>query len=159
MLATRGRTLGLGWLALALVMCAMPAAASDAVQQMVITAHLESATSVRVSSHTLVFDVSGDGQAATASIDYRASARTGSGAEVVFSIEPLRAVEGPGGSADADCLLTLGGGDGAPLSAHEPTMLARWTGSGTRAGRVTFTLRAAAAGTYVVPVRLLLTAP
>jgi hypothetical protein len=35
----------------------------------------------------------------------------------------------------------------------------RWTGSGLRTGRVLFSMRAAAAGTYTVPVRFVLSAP
>lgn len=144
--------------AIALVVCPVPLDGSTAVQQLTIRVHLEAATALRVSSPVLVFDVASDGGTAVASIEYTASARAPRDGEVVLSVDAMRSVEGPGGAADADSTLTVGEQDAAvPVS--RPVVAQRWIGGGTRSGRLVFTLRAAAAGRYVVPVTLLLTTP
>ena len=138
----------------------LPLAASDAVQQVTVSATLQSRTSLRVSTGTLVFEVAPDADSATAVLDYVASTRTRGDAEVVLAIEPLRGVEGPGGSADVETSMAFVTDSGTvALDAQGPSTAARWTGSGSRSGRITFTLRAAVSGTYVVPVRLVLTTP
>jgi hypothetical protein len=138
----------------------LPLDASDAVQQVTVSASLQSRTSLRVSSETLVFTVSPDGDSGTATLDYVASTRTRGDAEVVLAIEPVRGVVGPGGSADVETSMAFAtDSGGGALGAPWPSSAARWIGSGSRAGRITFTLRAAAAGTYVVPVRLVLSTP
>jgi len=45
------------------------------------------------------------------------------------------------------------------LAPSVPTAAGRWTGSGRRTGRLSFSLRAGAEGAYVMPVRLVLSAP
>lgn len=134
--------------------------ASEAVGHVRLSAHVQSRTSLRVSSHVLSFVVGQDGETGSASVDYVAAARTPPDGEVVLTVESPRHVYGPGGAADAETDFSLNvPGHGRHRISTDPVAAARWVGSGSRGGRLTFTLRAAAAGTYVVPVRLVLSAP
>ena len=140
------------------------AAASDtATGAVVVSAQFSSRTSLRVSTQLLQFDVVSPGQSATVAVDFSAGARTQSGGEVVLSVEPARAVEGPGGAADVESSLSFAGeGDGTTtgiVGSVAPTVAGRWTGSGLRTGRLVFSLRAGARGTYTVPVRFVLSTP
>jgi hypothetical protein len=118
-------------------------------------------STVRASVTSLEFHVITPDQPATASIEFVASARTSSTAEVRLLVEPVGAISGPGGAADVEIRLALerGGegiamGEDVPLSA--PTTAARWMGSGQRRGRLEFSLRASAPGWYSVPLSLVL---
>ena len=140
------------------------AAASDtATAVVVVSAQFGSRTSLRVSTQLLQFDVASPGQSATAAVDFSAGARTQSGGEVVLAVEPVRAVEGPGGAADVESSLSFAGeGDGTSagtVGSITPTVAGRWSGSGLRPGRLVFSLRAGARGTYTVPVRFVLSTP
>ena len=126
-------------------------------------ARIGSRTSLTVSSEQLRFDLSDANQPAVATVDFVAGARTQPGGEVVLTVETVRSLEGPGGAADVDASISLAGSgegtlDGATLSSG-PVVAGRWTGSGRRSGRLSFTLRAAAPGTYTLPVRFILSAP
>jgi len=145
-------------LLLGVVVFPSPVSGSDAVQQLTVRANLETATALRVSSRVLVFDVATDDGVALASVDYVASARTGRAGEVILSVETTRSVEGPGGAADPDSTLTVGE-QPTPIAGNAPVVAERWIGGGTRSGRLVFTFRAAAAGRYVVPVRVVLSIP
>jgi hypothetical protein len=112
--------------------------------------------------HSLQFEVVDPEQPARASVSFSAAARTVSGAPVLLTFEladEIRAIDGPHhGNArltltDADDGLIAELKQGATITAR------RWTGSGLRTGDLVFTLRAATAGRYSVPVRLTLTAP
>lgn len=132
------------------------AGAGQVVRQVTITATLRSHASVRVSSPVLTFVVDESG-VASGSIEYAAAARVGSG-EVLLSVE-CGEVTGP--AADADKATILVGEDERNAVAIQPAALmaiARWTGGGTRAGRLRFHLRAYP-GTYVVPLRMSLATP
>jgi hypothetical protein len=170
------RRRGLGWLhpsallvhacAFAGLLAALPgpaAAESQAVATVTVTAQFHSRTSLRVSAHVLHFDVIDPAQPAMVGIDFEAGARTLAGSDVVLSVEPARALDGPGGAADVEASLSFqGSGDGVlagALDARAPTVAGRWRGSGLRSGRLTFSLRAAAAGSYTVPVRFVLSTP
>jgi hypothetical protein len=147
-----------------LVPGAQPASAGDtATAAIVVHATFSSRTSLKVSTELLRFDVARPGSEAAAAVDFSAAARTQAGAEVVLSVQPLQIVEGPGGAADAESSMTFAGeGDGllAGVVINGGAAVAgRWTGSGLRTGRVLFSMRAAAAGTYTVPVRFVLSAP
>lgn len=144
----------------ALMLVPASAMAADAVQHVTLSARFDSRTSLDVSTSTLVFTVPEDGGMATTTIEYAAAARTRRDAEVVLTVERVNGIEGPGGAADAETHLVLAS-DVTPAVPVESSSAAaaRWTGSGLRHGRLTFTLRAAAAGTYVVPLRLVLSAP
>ena len=77
----------------------------------------------------------------------------------MLTVEPVRQLEGPGGAVEVSF---SGEGEGTldgALSERTPTVVGRWTGSGSRSGRVAFSLRAAAPGDYDVPLRFVLTAP
>jgi hypothetical protein len=141
--------------ALAIILTLAPRAAdgSEAIQHLTIHASLQTATALQVSAHTLVFEVDSDGGTAVSSVDFVASARTTRSGEVILSVDAARNLEG----LDS-WTLTLGEA-GTPLPANGPIAAERWIGGGTRSGRVMFTLRAAAAGRYVVPVRLSLATP
>ena len=151
-------------IALVLARFASPAAAEEvATANVTVNLNLSTRTSLKVSSPVLQFDVTQPGEAVTAALDFTAGARLSTGADVVLSIEPLRAIPGPGGPADADGALTFTGeGDGVlagAISTTHGTVVGRWVGSGMRAGRIVFTLRAHAAGTYSLPVRFVLSTP
>jgi hypothetical protein len=128
-----------------------------------VNVNLATRTSLQVSSRLLQFDVAEAGGSATAALEFTAGARMPAGSDVVLSVEPLRAIEGPGGAADVESSLTFTGeGSGmlaGSIAAAESTAVGRWQGSGRREGRVIFTLRANAAGTYSLPLRLVLSTP
>jgi hypothetical protein len=149
---------------IAVVAFGTPAAAAEtATGSVTVTAQFGSRTSLKVSTQVLQFDVARPGDPATAVVEFSAGARTRDGGEVVLSVEPMRAIDGPGGAADVDAALTFAG-DGAgtlsgALDAAATSVAGRWSGSGLRSGRLVFALRASAPGTYTVPVRFVLTTP
>ena len=149
-------------LTLAVVLAlAAPSAAADSASasaSVVVNAQFSTRTSLKVSSQLLQFAVGADDQAPSVAVDFSAAARTHSGGEVMLLIEPLGGMDDGEGSTE---MTFVGEGQGTSrgaLAAGGLTPVARWTGSGLRTGRLTFTLRAAA-GRYLVPVRFLLTAP
>ena len=150
--------------ALTLAIGSRTAAAEDvASRNVTVNVRLATRTSLKVSSQTLHFEVTRPGGLATAALDFTAGARMPAGSDVVLSVEPMRAIDGPGDAADAESDLSFTGeGQGllaGPIAAAESTVVGRWQGSGLREGRVIFTLRANAAGTYAVPVRVVLSTP
>ena len=140
------------------------AAAEDVARATVaINAQVAARTSLRVSSDVLRFDVAGPGATATAVIEFSAGTRTASDENVVLTVEPLRAIAGPGGAADVETTLSVNGdGEGllpAVVSSTGGTVVGRWQGSGRRTGRLLFALRADASGSYSMPVRFVLSTP
>lgn len=139
------------------------AAANDATATLTVSARFASRTSLKVSAQVLHFDIDEPGQPATASVDFSAGARTGLGEEVLLSVEPLRAMGGPGGAADVESAVSFEGvGQGTvrgAMRSHAPSVAARWNGSGLRSGRLVFTMRAGARGRYSLPVRFVLSTP
>lgn len=148
----------------ATLLAATSAVASDiATTTVAATAQLGARTSLTVSTDLLRFDVTGSDTPAIATVDFVAGARTRSDGEVVLTVEPLRAIEGPGGAADADAAVEFAG-DGTGtlagrLEAAAPAVAGRWIGSGRRTGRLRFSLRSPASGAYTLPVRFVLSAP
>lgn len=149
------------WIAAVLPTVAI--ASDTATGVVVVSANFSSRTSLRVSTELLQFDVAAPGQPATALVEFSAAARTSSGAEVVLSVEPVRAIEGPGGAGDVESAVTFAGeGEGTTagaLATNSTAVAGRWIGSGRRTGRLVFSLRAGVSGTYAVPVRFVLSAP
>ena len=143
---------------------AATAQASDT-KTAVVQAHatIGTRTSLTVSSEQLQFVVTEPDQASVATIDFVAGARTQPGGEVVLTIETARGLEGPGGAADVDASITFAAeGEGTlagTMTAATPVVAGRWTGSGRRSGRLSFSLRASAPGAYTMPVRFILSAP
>ena len=145
-------------------LCAHAARAEDVKSANVaVNVTLATRTSLKVSSRLLHFDVTQPGAIATAALEFTAGARMPAGSDIVLSVEPLRGIEGPGGAADVDCDLSFTGeGLGllaGPVAAARSTIVGRWQGSGLRHGRVVFSLRASAAGTYSLPLRVVLSTP
>jgi hypothetical protein len=130
------------------------------VKRVLVSAAVGATSVLRVSAEHAVFTLLPGQQAATATVDYSAFARTENGAQVVLLIEPLAAAEEPGGAADVETALSFQReGALSGLVPGTPTVAGRWTGSGSRHGRIALTLRAEIPGTYVVPVRLSLVTP
>ena len=150
----------LSWLALPVSVAGEPA--SDT-RTLTVTAAFNNRTALRVSTQMLQFDIADPAEGSIAIVDFSAAARTRTGDEVVLTVEPLAAVDGPGGAADVETSLTFAGeGNGAlsgALTGDRPAVAGRWQGSGSRTGRLIFTLRGAVPGRYVLPVRFLLTTP
>jgi hypothetical protein len=151
-------------LVLVLALRAGPAAAEDvATGNVTVSVKVAPRTSLKVSSRVLRFDVTQPGGVATAAMEFTAGARLASRSDVVLTVEPIRGLDGPGGAADVDSALTfVGEGDGmlaGPIATATSTIVGRWQGSGLRAGRVIFTLRANAAGNYALPVQFVLSTP
>jgi hypothetical protein len=148
---------------LVLALCPSAAGAEVATASVTVNLTLGTRTSLRVSTHVLRFEVTQPGADATAALDFTAGARMSSGSDVVLTMEPLRDVGGPGGAADVETALTFTGeGDGVlagSVAMSQGTVVGRWQGSGVREGRVLFTLRANAAGSYSLPVRFVLSTP
>jgi hypothetical protein len=151
-------------LTVVLLLTAGTAPAADTSRTAVpVTVQVSSRTSLRVSNELLQFALEERAGVATATVDFAAGARVASDSDVVLSIEPLRSIVGPGGAADTDASVDFAGqGDGTisgTLGSASPSIAGRWHGSGMRQGRVTFTLHAAAAGVYSLPVRFVLSTP
>jgi hypothetical protein len=143
--------------------CSPVHAADTDTKSLVVSAQFRPRTALKVSTQILRFDVDPVAGTAIAAVDFSAAARTHEGGEVMLSVEPMRAIKGPGGAADVEAAVTFAGeGEGTlpgELRSVAPAIAARWTGSGVRTGRLTFSLRAAASGTYTMPIRFVLTAP
>ena len=134
-------------------------AAPDAVTRTV-TAHaqISARSSLIVSSQVLQFSVLREGQPAVATVDFVAGVRTHAGAEVVLTVE----AGGPEGAPPDTRLTFSGNGDAivdGRMMAPGPAVAGRWIGSGRRSGRLAFALHGAATGSYVMPVRFVLSAP
>jgi hypothetical protein len=159
----RSRSLAFCTIALAFVCGAGTARAQDvAFANVQVRLDVATRTSLKVSSEVLRFDVAQSGGTATATIDFSAGARMSSGGNVVLSVEPLRAVEGPGGAADVESSVSFAGSGPGLLAGAlrgDTAVVGQWHGSGLREGRVVFTLRANASGTYTLPVRFVLSTP
>jgi hypothetical protein len=147
---------------LAFVLCARIAHAEEiASRNVVVNVNVVTRTALRVSSDRLRFDVPRTGGAATASIDFTAGARMPAGCDVVLTVEPLHGMDGSADVRDAD-LTFIGEGPGmlaGSMAAGRSTIVGRWQGSGLREGRVVFTLRGTAAGSYSLPIRVVLSTP
>ena len=153
---------------LAVVSCLVFADAADAQRVYASTTVTAIATfaprpTLTVSSPVLRFRIERGETQAEAAIDFTAAMRAMPDAEIVLTIEAARAIQGPGGAADVDAVVTFTGeGDGvqtAALEANRSVVAARWSGGGQRSGRLLFTLRASAPGVYTVPVSYLLGTP
>ena len=120
-------------------------------------------TSLRISTRVLRFDVDSPDMPSAAVVEFSAGARIAAGADIVLSVTPVRAIHGPGGAADVATSLTFQGEgpgtQGGSLTAAAPAIAARWVGSGLRRGRLVFSLRAGAPGTYTVPLEFVLSTP
>ena len=143
---------------------ARPASAQNvASRDVTVNVNLVTRTSLKVSSRLLRFDVTQPNEPATAEFEFSAGARMPAGCDVVLTVEPERGLDGPGGAADAAADLRFSGeGQGllaGPIAMGQNTVVGRWQGSGLREGRVVFTLRASAPGSYSLPVRIGLSTP
>ena len=136
---------------------------ADATASISVQAQVSGRTSLKVSTQSLQFDVATPSEAAIASVDFSAAARTHRDADVVFSIELARDIGASVGLYETGSTLIFSGeGDGTlsgVMGMTGSSVAARWTGSGRRTGRLVFALRTLAAGSYAVPVRFVLTAP
>ena len=118
-----------------------------------VVAEFSTVTSLRVSSQTLQFAATQPDLPAVAVVDFVAGARTRQGGEVMLAVEPQAGF-------DVAVMFT---GEGAgllsgTLASTGSTPVARWTGSGLRTGRLTFSLPQTA-GAPTLPVRFVLSAP
>lgn len=150
--------LAAGWIAVT----PTPVLAAEATASIQVHAQMSSRTALTVSTQNLHFSVTSAGDGATASVDFSAAARTHAGADVMLSIEVLRASGGGDETAGESGLTFAGEGEGTlagEVAPDGPSVAARWNGSGRRHGRLVFTLRAPTAGSYTVPVRFVLAAP
>lgn len=148
----------------AALLMAVPASAGDSsTASVAVTVQVSARTSLRVSSHLLDFVVPQPDGSATAVVDFSAGARVAAGANLVLSVESLGVLGGPGGPGAVDTEVTFAGdGDaaaGGTLDPTGPAVAGQWRGSGLRRGRLLFTLKASAAGTYEVPLRFVLSTP
>ena len=139
------------------------AGASESVTASVaVTAQFSSRTSFKVSSDMLRFEVTDQTGIATAAVDFTAAALTQAGGEVTLSVDAGDATERPataGHDPDMTVSGTTAGTTAGAIVHRSPSVAARWIGSGVRAGRLIFTLRAATVGRYTVPVHFVLSAP
>jgi hypothetical protein len=123
-----------------------------------VVAEFSAVTSLRVSSQTLQFVSTQPDRPAVAVVEFVAGARTRQGGEVMLSVEPLAGVEVEMEDGPNVAVTFTGEGAGllsGTLASTGPTPVARWTGSGLRTGRLTFS----APSTATFPVRFVLSAP
>jgi hypothetical protein len=139
-----------------------PMGRADSTRVVSLSLVLQNHTSLRVSVSEARFDVTNPMSIPTVSIDFSAAARTHKDGDVVLTVEAAGSIDAPAGGPSADLAVGyVGEGDNAgTLSDAGPHVAGRWSGSGLREGRVSFTLRGAtAAGTYLLPLRFVLSAP
>jgi hypothetical protein len=126
-----------------------------------ISVDVRSRTSLHVSTQVLQFHVTAPAEPATGVIEFIASSRTREGGEVLLATDAVRGT--PADMQEEDAVLTFRGhGHGLTVGALNgpgTAIVGRWIGSGRRSGRVAFVLRARRAGTYTVPIRLVLSCP
>lgn len=125
-----------------------------------VTVRVFSRTSLKVTSEVLRFDVGAADAEASVAVDFTAAARTARDGELVLSVEPLGTAGVEAGEAEP--ITFVGQGEGTRSGALRPdgsSVAARWTGSGRRTGSLIFSLRATVPGSYVVPVRFVLSTP
>jgi hypothetical protein len=147
-------------LLLLLCLCTAPAHAQQrATETVQARVRFESRTSLSVSSSVLTFHHADPQAPSIVEIDFAARARTHAGGEVVLTVEPIQQFEGPDAAVDVSFNGEGAGTHDGALSDRSPSVVGRWTGSGSRTGRVAFSLRAAAPGDYSVRLRFVLTAP
>lgn len=120
-------------------------------------------TALTVSARVLQFHVVSASEPAIAVVEFAARARTASDGEVLLSVERRQAIAGPGGAADTETTLSFTGDGsgtlGGELDRPAAAIAGRWTGSGDRRGRLIFSLRAAAPGSYRVPLEFVISTP
>jgi hypothetical protein len=138
-------------------------ASADSTAALTLAVQVHGRSKLTVSARVLRFEVTSPHTPAGAAIDFVAASRTRRDGEVVLSVEPQSWVNGPGGAADVEAEITFAGEgagtlDGA-LAAATPVPAGRWIGSGQRAGRLTFSLRAGLQGVYLMPLSLVLSSP
>jgi hypothetical protein len=116
-----------------------------------------------VSARVLRFRIEPGSTHADAVVDFTAAMRARPGDDVVLTVQAGKAINGPGGAADIDAVISFAGeSDGVQsgaVDANRAVVAARWSGGGKRSGRLVFTLRASAPGVYSVPVTYLLVTP
>ncbi len=138
-------------------------AGADTTSVLTLLVQVQGRIKLTVSTRVLRFDVADPAVPAVATLDFVAASRTRADGEVVLTVEPQSWLEGPGGAADVGAEVSFTGeGDGTlsgALTVSSPVTAGRWTGSGKRAGRLSFSLRAGVEGEYTMPVRLVLSAP
>jgi hypothetical protein len=124
-----------------------------------VVAEFSTVTSLRVSSQTLQFAATQPDGPAVAVVDFAAGARTRQGGEVMLSVERVAELAPDEGSEVAVTFTGEGAGLlSGTLASTGTTPVARWTGSGLRTGRLTFSLPQSA-GPPTLPVRFVLSAP
>lgn len=150
------------FLALAVVLgLAAPSLAADSTSAsatVIVNANFSTRTSLKVSSQVLQFAVPSGDETSRVEVDFTAAARTRAGGEVILLVESFGPRDDGSAGASEVRFAGQGGASGGMLAVNAATPVARWTGSGIRTGRVTFTMRAVA-GIHTVPVRFLLAAP
>jgi hypothetical protein len=136
-------------IASALVPAAAQSTVSHVTQSVTATVTFKPRTSLQLSTNVLRFDVTGGALSATATLDFSAGARAGQGDTVELVVDPitsgsgvLSVVEGPAGTITGDVL---------PATA---TVVARWSGGGLRAGRLTFRLQGVSQRRCEIPLSL-----
>ncbi len=153
----------LGGLSLLALVAASASLLADTTAHLTLSATVSGRTRLTVSARVLDFDVAPGVERATAELTFVAAVRTAADGEVVLTIEPDRWLVGPGGAADADAIVTFEGvGDGTIcglLQPRTPSVAGRWTGSGRRDGRLSFRLQTSVPGSYLLPLRFVLSTP
>ena len=128
------------------------AAQQTATRSVTATVSFAPRTALTVSTRTLHFVVTDALTPATASVEFSAAARTSADGSVSLTVDAGEGVGLPSGVS----LEMVSGPEGAlpgVLPSQQPVVAGRWTGSGVRAGRITFQLRAQP-GSYDIPVAL-----
>ncbi len=137
------------------------ARATDAGRVMLVV-DVRSRTSLQVSTSELRFDVVDEAATPRVEVDYRAAARTRSDHPVMLTVDPageVRTLDGESVRGLAVRLEAAGARD-TTLAAGGSHIVARWTGSGVRSGRVAFTLLGAhKPGVYLLALKFALSVP
>jgi hypothetical protein len=137
------------------------AGGAEATRPLVMSATFGTRTSLRVSSSDLRFSVSAGAPAETVIVEFTAAARVRPDADVVLTVEGGDGLRAVGGSASPDLVVSFQG-DGqhaGTLREAGPHIAGAWKGSGVHHGQIRFTLGGAtAAGTYLLPLKFVLSA-
>jgi len=136
-------------------------AEETAQRSVVVRADVSSRTSLKVSADVLHVDVPSQTTPGLAVIEFSAGARTQPAGEVLLIVEPLAMERQSARDALSPAAAAFDGetSGAVDLSTRGPKVARRWIGSGLRRGAIHFSVRAPQPGRYIVPLRIVLTAP
>lgn len=138
-----------------------PPSGTDSSARAVMHVEVKTHTALQVSTSELHFDLIDEAGTPQVAVEYSAAARTRMGGPVVLTVEPLGELRTAGNTPVGLVVAYQGEGQmGGTLTEGKRHVVASWTGSGIRPGRVVFRLLGASKpGVYSLSLKFGLSAP